>query len=135
MSDTLKAVIKYVLLGLSAVIPLLFVFDVVGLEVFLGLAYVLFGLACALMIIFPVINIIVNPANAKKSLIGFLGLVAFFAVAFLLSSSEALPFKIPNPDNVPGVLRFVDTSIIFLYLLSVVAVGCIVYTEIRDLFR
>jgi hypothetical protein len=32
-------------------------------------------------------------------------------------------------------LRFVDTSIITLYLLSVVAVGTVVYTEVRDIFR
>jgi len=135
MSDKVISVIKYVLLGLSAIVPVLFLMDFVDLDVFLGLAYVLFGLAVALMVIFPVVNIIINPANAKKSLMGFLGLVAFFVLAFFMSSSEALPFSIPNPDNVPGVLRFVDTSVISLYLLSIIAVGSIVYTEVRDLFR
>jgi len=135
MSDKLIAVIKYVLLGLSAIIPVLFLLDIVELEIFIGLGYLFFGLAVALMVIFPIVNIIVNPTNAKKSLFGFLALVGFFVLAFLLSSTEALPFSIPNEDNVPSVLRFVDTSVISLYLLAFMAIGSIVYTEVRDLFR
>lgn len=136
MSETVKAVIKYVLLGLSAVTPVLFLVGVIDLELFLGLAYVYFAIAIGLAIIFPVVNMIVNPTNSKKTLLGLGALVLFFLVAFLLSSSTKLPFSIPNPANdAPVTLRFVDTSVISLYLLAAFAVGSIVYTEVRDLFR
>lgn len=135
MSERLGATIKYILLGLSAIVPILFLIDVVDLDVFIGLAYLFLGLAIALMVVFPIVSIIISPADAKKSLFGFICLLGFVVVAFLISSTESLPFLTPNADNVPTVLRFVDTSIITLYLLSVVAVGTVVYTEVRDIFR
>lgn len=136
MSETVKAVIKYVLLGLSAVTPVLFLVGVIDLELFLGLAYVYFAIAIGLAIIFPIVNMIVNPTNSKKTLLGLAALVLFFLVAYLMSSSAKLPFSIPNPANdSPGTLSFVDTSVISLYLLAAFAVGSIVYTEVRDLFR
>lgn len=135
MSDRLGAAIRYVLLGLSAIIPTLFLFDIVELDVFIGLAYLFLGVAIALMVVFPIANIIISPTNAKKSLVGFVSLLGFAAIAFLMSSSNSLPFLTPNDDNVPTVLRFVDTSIITLYLLAIVAVGVVVYTEVRGFFR
>ncbi|HUW05245.1 MAG TPA: hypothetical protein VMW01_03190 [Williamwhitmania sp.] len=136
MSETVKAAIKYVLLGLSAVTPVLFLVGVIDLELFLGLAYVYFAIAIGLAIIFPIVNMIVNPTNSKKTLLGLGALVLLFVVAFLLSSSAQLPFSIANPANdAPVTLRFVDTSVISLYLLAACAVGSIVYTEVRDLFR
>jgi len=136
MSETVKAVIKYVLLGLSAVTPVLFLVGVIDLELFLGLAYVYFAIAIGLAIIFPIVNMIVNPTNSKKTLLGLGALVLLFVVAFLMSSSAQLPFSIANPANdAPVTLRFVDTSVISLYLLAACAVGSIVYTEVRDLFR
>lgn len=136
MSETVKAAIKYVLLGLSAVTPVLFLVGVIDLELFLGLAYVYFAVAIGLAIIFPIVNMIVNPTNSKKTLLGLGALVLLFVVAFLLSSSAQLPFSIANPaNNAPVTLRFVDTSVISLYLLAACAVGSIVYTEVRDLFR
>lgn len=136
MSETVKAAIKYVLLGLSAVTPVLFLVGVIDLELFLGLAYVYFAIAIGLAIIFPIVNMIVNPTNSKKTLLGLGALVLLFVVAFLMSSSAQLPFSIANPANdAPVTLRFVDTSVISLYLLAACAVGSIVYTEVRDLFR
>ncbi|HUX52774.1 MAG TPA: hypothetical protein VMV56_00015, partial [Williamwhitmania sp.] len=130
MSETVKAVIKYVLLGLSAVTPVLFLVGVIDLELFLGLAYVYFAIAIGLAIIFPIVNMIVNPTNSKKTLLGLGALVLLFVVAFLMSSSAQLPFSIANPANdAPVTLRFVDTSVISLYLLAACAVGSIVYTE------
>lgn len=136
MSETIKAVIKYVLLGLSAVTPILFLVGVIDLDLFLGLAYIYFAIAIGLAIIFPIVNMIVNPTNSKKTLFGLGALVLLFVVAFLLSSSAQLPFSIANPaNNAPATLRFVDSSVISLYLLAAIAVGSIVYTEVRDLFR
>ena len=80
MNKILKIVL-IVLLSISALLTLLFYAggDVSGqprfTNIFIIWAVVLTGLAIGLTVIFPVIQMITNPKNAKKGLLGVLSLV------------------------------------------------------------
>jgi hypothetical protein len=138
----------YVLMGISVALMLFFYFgaDVPGTadtpmrepvvtETILIWAYVLVGLALLSAIVFPAIRMIMNPKEAKKTLIG-LGVIAVIVfISWQFASDEVLPLTTPHPDNVPHVLRMAGAQLGTMYILLLIAVLSIFYTEIRNLFR
>ena len=151
MSNILSRIITislYVLMGVSVLLMLIFYFgsDVPGTEAtpmrepvvtdtILAWAYVLVGLAILSALIFPAIRMILNPKNAKKALIGIVGIAVIVFIAWQFSSDEVLPLAAENPDNVPHVLKFAGTQLGTMYILLVLAILSIFYTEIRNLFK
>ncbi len=104
-------------------------------ETILMWAYILVGLAMLSAIIFPLIRMLLNPKNAKKTLIGLAGVAVIVIVAWQFSSDEILPLATENPDNVPNVLKVAGTQLGTMYILLALAVLSIFYTEIRNLFK
>ncbi len=151
MSNLVQRIITislYVLMGVSVVLMLVFYFgtDVPGTadtpmrepvvtETILIWAYVLVGLALVSALIFPAIRMITNPKNAKKTLIGLVGVAVIVFIAWQFSSDEVLPLATENPDNVPHVLKMAGTQLGTMYILLAIAILSIFYTEIRNLFR
>ena len=138
----------YVLMGVSVALMLFFYFgaDVPGTadtpmkepvvtETILIWAYILVGLSALSAIIFPAIRMIMNPKNAKKTLFGLLGIAVVVFVAWQFSSDEVLPLATEHPDNVPHVLKLAGAQLGTMYILLVVAILSIFYTEIRTLFK
>ncbi len=151
MSNIIQKIVTislYVLMGISIVLMLIFYFgtDVPGTadtpmrepvvtETILIWAYVLVGLALISAIIFPAIRMITNPKNAKKTLIGLVGVAVIVFIAWQFSSDEVLPLTTEHPDNVPHILKMAGTQLGTMYILLALAILSIFYTEIRNLFR
>lgn len=135
-------------MGVSVVLMLIFYFgtDVPGTadtpmrepvvtETILIWAYILVGLALLAALIFPAIRMVTNPRNAKKTLIGLVGVAVIVFIAWQFSSDEVLPLATENPDNVPHVLKMAGTQLGTMYILLALAILSIFYTEIRNIFR
>ena len=151
MSNLLTKIITislYVLMGVSVALMLFFYFgaDVPGTadtpmrepvvtETILIWAYVLVGLAILSAVVFPAIRMIMNPKNAKKTLIGLAGVAVIVFIAWQFSSDEVLPLATQHPDNVPHVLKMAGAQLGTMYILLIIAVLSIFYTEIRNLFK
>ncbi len=151
MSNIIRKIITislYVLMGVSVLLMLIFYFgtDVPGTadtpmrepvvtETILIWAYILVGLAIFAALIFPAIRMVTNPKNAKKTLIGLVGVAAIVFIAWQFSSDEVLPLATENPDNVPHVLKMAGTQLGTMYILLALAILSIFYTEIRNIFR
>jgi hypothetical protein len=151
MSNLLTKIITislYVLMGVSVALMLFFYFgaDVPGTadtpmrepvvtETILIWAYVLVGLAIFSAVVFPAIRMIMNPRNAKKTLIGLAGVAVIVFIAWQFSSDEVLPLATQHPDNVPHVLKMAGAQLGTMYILLIIAVLSIFYTEIRNLFK
>ncbi len=151
MSNLLSKIITYtlyVLMGVSVVLMLIFYFgaDVPGTtgtpmqepvitETILIWAGILVGLAALAAIFFPLVRMVMNPKNAKKTLFGLVGVAVIIFVAWQFSSDEILPLATENPDNVPHVLKLAGTQLGTMYILLGMAVLSIFYTEIRSLFK
>jgi hypothetical protein len=151
MSNILSRIITislFVLMGISVVLMLIFYFgsDVPGTEntpmrepvvteTLLTWAYILVGLATLAAIFFPLIRMVLHPKNAKKTLIGLVGVAVIVFIAWQFSSDEILPLATENPDNVPHVLRLAGAQLGTMYILLALAILSIFYTEIRTLFK
>ncbi len=109
------------------------------LDMFIGWAYVLIGLAAAAAIIPSVIQLVLQPKNAIKTLVS-LGVVAVLVfVAYSMAdgtvfTSAQLP-GYEGHDNVPGTLKFADTMIYTTYFLLAGAILSIVYVEVSKIFK
>ena len=151
MSDIVTRIITislYVLMGISAALMVFFYFgaevpgtagtpmsEPVVTETILIWAYILVGLAILSAVIFPAIRMITNPKNAKKTLIGLVSVAVIVFIAWQFSSDEVLPLATEHPDNVPRVLKMAGAQLGTMYILLVVAILSILYTEIRNLFK
>mgnify|MGYP001096593301 CR=1 FL=1 len=106
-------------------------------NIFILWAYVLTGIAVGCSVIFPIIQMISNPKNAKKGLLGIAVLVIVVAISYGLSSSEVL--GITNPDlvqfDVPSTLKYAGTMINSIYVLAALAILSIIYSEVAKALK
>lgn len=138
----------YVLMGVSAVLALVFYggSDIPGTEgtpmrepvvtdTILTWAFILVGVAIVAALIFPLITMVLNPKNAKKTLIGLGVIVVVVFIAWVFSSDEVLQLATDHKDNVPQVLKFAGTQLGTMYTLLGLAILSIFFTEIRSFFK
>jgi hypothetical protein len=98
-------------------------------------AYAILGITTLLALIFPIINGIRDPQNIGRSIVIAVGAIIIFGGCYYFSSGTIL--KIPGysgTDNVPWVLKVVDTGLFVMYLSFIGALLSIVYAEVRRYF-
>jgi hypothetical protein len=143
--NKLIRILYIVLLAVSALLGLLFYMGGTELDgetplltnTFIMWAYILTGIAALASIIFPIFQMISNPKNAKKSLLGVVVLVAIVVVAYIFSSAELMKFTDPAMAkfNIPSTLKQVDTGIFTTYILVGVAIIAMIYSEVAKMFK
>lgn len=94
-------------------------------------SYILLAVAVAAAVIFPIIELARNPKNAKSALIGVGALVVVIGISYALGSGD-------NPSNMEiteETARQIDTGLFAFYILAVLAIGSMVYSEVAKLFK
>lgn len=140
MSDTITSkivkVLSWVLMGISVLFAILFYTGSIDPEPFIIWAYILFGLAVLLALVFPLYFFIRNPKNALKTLLGLGVMAVFFVVGYFLADPTPIYSPTNNPDlSNHAVLVISDTGIIATYLMFGVALLLLLYTGIRGIFN
>lgn len=141
MTEKILNIITIVMFAITVVILGLFMF---GGEVpnqlyptpvytasMLNWAYLLFGIAIILAVIFPVVRLATRPKEAMKSFIGLAAVVVLVLIAYAIS--DGTPMNIvgySGTDNVPSILKFSDTILFTMYFLFAGAIVAIVGSEI-----
>lgn len=98
-------------------------------------AYVVLALATVAALLFPVIQAIRDPKNIVRNISLFIGGIVVLGILYYFSSGKVLNIiGYEGSDNVPWVLKLVDTGLFAMYLSFVAAVLAIVYSEIRRYF-
>jgi len=95
------------------------------------LTYILLAVATLAAVGFPLINLLRYPKNAKGALLGVGALVVVLGLSYALASDV-------NPSNIeisPEGAKRVDAGLFSFYILSVVAIGALVYAEVSKLFK
>ncbi len=106
------------------------------LEYFVYIVYVLVFLSLFSTIGFSILNIFKSTKTAKNSLLSIGVLGGIFLIAYAFSSPEIPVFLGVEKFNLtPGIAMTVDTGLISMYLFFIIAVGGIVFTGVRSLFR
>ena len=138
-------IVLYVLLALSVVLTMLLLLggtegDInqtpIYTDLIIRFAYVLIVIGIGSILVFEFINLLLHPANTKKSLLslGLIGVVV--GIAYTLS--DGTPLKIVGYDgneNIPSMLILTDTGLYTFYILMGIAVLAIVGTEMYRLFK
>lgn len=137
--STYTKVLSWLLMGVSIVITILFFLsnqDVNSVESFIDWAYILFAIAAVSALVFPVVNMIRNPKNVTKSLVGLLAVAAIVIIGYLLADATPIPSPTQNPDlSNPTVLIISDTGLIATYILFGISLLLLFYTGIRSAFH
>lgn len=137
MSEGLSKVLNivlYVLLGISALLGVLFYSGSVDSETIMYWCYALFVIGAASAIIFPIITMVKNPKGAKSALIGVLALVVVFVVAYALAGDE-MTDKYYDFISGPEASKRVGAGLIAFYILAIGAIAATVYSSISKLVK
>jgi len=105
-------------------------------ETFLNYGFILLIGAAAISIIFEIVNLILHPKNAIRSLIsiGILGIIVLISY----SMGDGTPLELvgyDGPDNVPSMLILADVFLYTVYILLGGVLLSILYTEVSRAFR
>ena len=118
--------------------------DVLGvrLELFLNWAFILTFATAIAALLFPIVNMIADPKNSKKTLLMIVSMVAIILVAFGVAS-DIIPqfngyekFFYDDLTMDPNLFsKYVDTGLWTMYLLAGLSLLAIVYYEVGKLFK
>ncbi len=128
------SIVLYALLGISAVLGVLFYFGGIDSEVIIYWCYALFGLAAITAIVFPIITMAKNPAGAKSALVGVIALAAVFGISYALAGDEMLP-KYADFISGPEASKQVGMGLIAFYILAIGAIAVTALSGITKLFK
>ena len=128
------SIVLYVLLGISAIMGILFYAGGVSSETIIYWCYILFALAAIAAIVFPIIAMVNNPSGAKSALIGVGALVVVFGLAYVLAGDEMTP-KYEEFISGPEASKRVGMGLIAFYILAIGAIGVTLFSGVTKFFK
>lgn len=135
MNNKLFRIILTALLGLSAVLSVLFFVGGVSEGLLIAWCYILFAIATITAIVFPIINMIQNPTGAKNVLIGVALTLLVFGIGYASSSSEEF-FTVNGVKLADAsASRYSEAGLIAFYIMGATAIGAVIYAEVSKLFK
>ncbi len=100
-------------------------------DIMLYVSYALVGIAAVASILLPLIKSLDDPKSLMKTGLSIIGILVLFFVCYSISSDEVLPkFEGAPFFLTPGMSQAVGGLMITTYVLTVIALGSIVVTEI-----
>ena len=135
MNNKIFSIILYALLGISALLSVLFFLDVVSEGMLINWCYILLGLAAVSAIIFPVITMAQNPKNAKNALIGIVGLAVVFAIGYAMAGNEEVFDASAKLLADESTSQLSEAGLNAFYILGLGAIGVIIFSEVSKIFK
>lgn len=135
MNNKLFSIILYVLLGLSAVLSVLFFMDIVSEGMLIDWCYILLGIATLTAIVFPIMTMAQNPKNAKNALIGIVGLAVIFALGYFMAGDEEVFDASAKLLADASTSQLSEAGLNAFYILGLGAIGVIIFSEVSKIFK
>jgi hypothetical protein len=141
MKDRTATVLKAFLAVMLAISAILFViFYTQGADyssVVLSWAYILLVITAAITILFPIAFFVMNPKKGLTALIGILGFVVLYLIAYFgFASTGNVSEEIAvNFDISESVSKMIGGILYMTYILGGLAILSIVYASISSLFK
>tara|TARA_R110001592_G_scaffold229899_1_gene486573 strand:+ start:1835 stop:2245 length:411 start_codon:yes stop_codon:yes gene_type:complete len=134
-NNKLFSTILIALLGLSAVLSILFFADVVSEGLLITWCYLLLAIAAVTAVVFPIITMAQNPKGAKNALIGVVGLVVVVGISYAVAGSEEY-------HSLDGVLladaatsKQSGAGLIAFYIMGAGAIGAVIFAEVSKMLK
>lgn len=135
MNNKIFSIILYALLGVSALLSVLFFLDVVSEGMLINWCYILLGIAAVSAIIFPVMTMAQNPKNAKNALIGIVGLAVVFAIGYAMAGNEEIYDASAVLLADESTSKMSEAGLNAFYILGLGAIGVIIFSEVSKIFK
>lgn len=127
-------IVLYVLLGISALLGVLFYFGAVDTELLMTWCYILMALATASAVVFPIIAMTKDPKAAKSALIGVGALVVVFGISYALAGDEMTP-KYAKFISTSEESKLVSTGLVAFYILAITAIVATISSAFMKIFK
>lgn len=127
-------IVLYVLLGLSALLGVLFYTGSIESELLIFWCYVLFIIGAVAAIVFPIINMAKNPGGAKSAFIGIGALLIVFVISYLLAGDE-MTDKYAKFISGPEASKRVSMGLIAFYILAIGAILATIVSGFSKMFK
>ena len=102
-------------------------------DIMMIIAYALLGLAVLAVIILPIINAVGNPKSLVSGAIGLVVILVVFGIGYSIASAEVTATYSKFGIDA-GLSKYVGGIISTTYILVVIAIVGIAYTEISKIF-
>lgn len=99
------------------------------------ITYALIGIAIVGILFFSIANLGKSKGGAKGILIGIIGLVAVFGIAYAISTGADATTLFEKHDITEATSRRVGMGLFAFYILSAAAILSILYVEVTRLFK
>ncbi len=100
----------------------------------LYVSYVLLGIAILSSIVLPLINSLDDTASLIRAGIGVGIIIVLYGISWAISGNEVIDAYI-KWDIGEGISKAIDGALIMMYMLFIVAIGGIIYTEISKAIK
>lgn len=98
-------------------------------------AYILIGIALLAAIVLPLIQSFSNPRALLGALVGVVAIAILFFIGYSIAGSEVLPVYIRNNVTSEVTSKMIGGALITMYILILLALVSIVFTEISKIFN
>jgi hypothetical protein len=102
-------------------------------DIGLYLSYILMVIAAIAAIVLPLIQSAGDPRSLMKSGLGLVAILVVFGIAYAISGNEVLPMYREFGVG-EGGSKLIGGGLITVYLLAIIALLAIVYTEVKGIF-
>lgn len=103
-------------------------------DIGLYISYALIVVAAIAAVVLPMIQSAGDPKSLLKSGVGLLGILVVFGIAYAISGNEVLPMYTNFGVGEAGS-KLIGGGLITVYLLAIIAILAIVYTEVKSIFN
>lgn len=135
MNTKLFRIILAALLGVSALLSILFMVDAISEGLLITWCYILIGLATVTAVVFPILTMAQNPKKAKNALIGVVALVVVCILGYVMASGDThldLDGKLLADE---AASKKSEAGLIAFYILAIGAIGSIIFAEVSKMFK
>ncbi|GAB4254056.1 MAG: hypothetical protein Kow0079_10070 [Vicingaceae bacterium] len=132
----LYSIILYVLLGVSGLLSILYMFtDSISEGFMLNWCYFLLGLAVLVAVAFSILGMVSNIKKAKSSLIGLVAVVVVFAIGYALAGSEEFYTVDGNLLADAATSKKSEAGLIAFYIMGAISIITIIYAEVSKMLK
>jgi O-antigen ligase len=139
MKDRTASILRIFLAVLLVISAVLFVIFYIQGEDFtttvMTWAYILLAITVVITIVFPIAFFISNPKKGKSVLIGLIGFVALYFIAYSISTGNITGDVYEKFDITETTSRFIGAILYATYILGGLAILSILYAGISSLFK
>lgn len=102
------------------------------------ITYVLLGIALLFSVVFSLINLFSNPASLKRALMTVVGLIVVVGIAYFLADGsdgtvEAMAER--GIETSETVVKRIGTGLWVFFILTIIAVGSMLYGGVKNMTR